>query len=81
MEFGRPRGAIGVDPLFTALFALAAVINVAPALVLEPVRSELIVVAGAHLLFFVRLLYARAAAARQRAVDLERFQQLKQRSA
>ena len=78
MGFGRPRGAVGIDPLFTTLFALGAILNIAPALVLEPVRSELVVVAGAHLLFFVRLLYARAAAARQRPIDLERFHQLKQ---
>ncbi|MCU1383637.1 MAG: hypothetical protein JWL71_2334 [Acidobacteria bacterium] len=78
MAFGRPKGAASVDPLFTAIFFLAALFNVVPALVLEPQRVELIFVGGAHVLFVLRLLVARQVAARQRAIDLARFQQLKQ---
>jgi hypothetical protein len=76
MRFGKPRGAITTDPLFVVVFACAAIVNLTPALVLSPSRSELIVVGGAHVLFLLRLMAARAGAARQRAIDLERFQAL-----
>jgi hypothetical protein len=73
MAFGRPPGAAVVDALFSVPFGLAAIFNVAPALITNPSREELVFVAGAHALFLIRLVSARAAAARQRAVDLERF--------
>jgi hypothetical protein len=76
MAFGRPGGAASTDALFTAMFVLAAVFNLMPALILEPQRVELIFVGGAHALFALRLLVARHTAATQRAIDLERFQQL-----
>jgi hypothetical protein len=77
MAFGRPSGAAAIDPLFAVPFLVAAAVNLGPALVLEPTRVELVFVGGAHALFAVRLVAARAAAKRQRAVDLERFAQLK----
>jgi hypothetical protein len=77
MAFGRPKGAASVDALFTVIFFLAALFNLVPALILEPQRVELIFVGGAHALFALRLLAARHAASTQRAIDLERFQQLK----
>ena len=77
MAFGRPAGAVAIDALFTVPFLLATLFNIAPALMLNPVRTELIFVGGAHALFLLRLFVARQAAARQRAIDLERFQQLK----
>jgi hypothetical protein len=77
MAFGRPPGAASVDALFTVPFLLAAIFNTAPALLLNPVRTELIFVGGAHVLFALRLVVARTAAGRQRAIDLARFQQLK----
>ena len=77
MAFGRPAGAIATDGLFTILFLLATLFNLAPVLVMNPVGVELIFVGGAHVLFVLRVLVARAGAARQRAIDLERFQQLK----
>jgi len=77
MAFGRPKGAASVDPLFTVIFFLAALFNLVPALILEPLRVELVFVGGAHALFALRLLVARHAASTQRAIDLERFQQLK----
>jgi hypothetical protein len=76
MAFGRPAGAASADALFTAIFVLAALFNLMPALILEPQRAELIFVGGAHALFGLRLFVARHAAAKQRAIDLERFQQL-----
>ena len=77
MAFGRPRGAATIDALFTLPFLLAALFNIAPALLLNPIPTELIFVGGAHALFVLRLVVARLAAGRQRAIDLERFQQLK----
>lgn len=77
MAFGRPRGVASVDALFTVMFFLAALFNVMPALILAPERVELVFVGGAHALFVLRLLVARQAARRQRAIDLGRFQQLK----
>ena len=77
MAFGRPKGAAATDPLFTILFALAIVFNAAPALLLHPTIEEIVFVGGAHALFALRLVLGRAAAARQRAIDLERFAQLK----
>jgi hypothetical protein len=77
MAFGRPRGAATSDALFTLPFLLAALFNIAPALLLNPVPTELIFVAGAHALLVLRLVVARIAAGRQRAIDLERFRQLK----
>ena len=78
MAFGRPAGAIATDALFSIPFFLAAVCNIGPALVSEPARAaELIVVGGAHVLFVLRLVAGRSGAAQQRAIDLERFRQLK----
>lgn len=76
MAFGRPPRAAGIDALFCVPFLIAAAVNFAPALVLEPTRPELIFVAGGHALFLVRLFAARQAARRQRAIDLERFTEL-----
>jgi hypothetical protein len=77
MAFGRPAGAATVDALFTVPFLLASLCNVAPALIVEPARVELIFIGGAHALFVLRLLVARQAAGRQRAIDLARFQEMK----
>jgi hypothetical protein len=77
MAFGRPAGAASIDPLFSVPCFLAALFNIAPALLLQPLRAELIFVGGAHALFLIRLVVARQLAAKQRAIDLERFQQLK----
>ena len=77
MAFGRPAGAVAIDALFTVPFLLAALFNITPALLLNPIRSELIFVGGAHALFVLRLLVAKHAAGKQRAIDLERFRQLK----
>jgi hypothetical protein len=78
MAFGRPAGAAAADALFSIPFLLAALFNIAPALIFEPTRQELIFIAGAHALFVLRLIVAREAARKQRAIDLQRFQQLKQ---
>jgi hypothetical protein len=77
MAFGRPAGAPAIDALFSVPFLLAALFNAAPAMLLNPLPTELIFVGGAHALFVLRLVVARIAAAKQRAIDLERFQRLK----
>jgi len=81
MAFGRPAGAASVDALFTMPFVLAAVFNIAPAFLVRPTMEEIVFVTGAHALFLLRVLVARATAARQRAVDLDRFAQLKREAA
>lgn len=77
MAFGRPAHAATPDALFPVPFLLAAACNVMPALIVEPTIQELVFVGGAHALFAVRIVAARAAAARQRAVDLQRFEEIK----
>ena len=78
MAFGRPKGAVSTDALFSVIFVLAALVNAMPALILDPQGVELVFVGGAHALFVLRLIVARKAAGAQRAIDLERFRQLKQ---
>jgi len=58
-------------------FLIATVVNIVPALLLNPVREELIFVGGAHALFLLRVAVARQAASKQRAIDQARFEQLK----
>lgn len=77
MDFGRPARAITTDALFAVPFLLAALVNFAPVMIAEPVRAELIFTGGAHMLFVLRVVAARAAAAKQRQIDLARFRQLK----
>jgi len=75
--FGRPKGAATTDALFSIPFFLAAVFNVAPALIVEPTTPELIFIGGAHALFILRLLVARESARRQRAIDQARFEEIR----
>ena len=67
----------GSDPLFSSYFFLATVLNFIPVLLAEPVRLEVSVVGAVHLLFVGRVIAARRASGRQRALDLERFERLK----
>jgi len=48
MAFGRPKGGARLDPLFTIPFALAAIFNLIPALIVDPppTTQELVFVAG-----------------------------------
>lgn len=77
MAFGRGFKPVASDPLFSVIYVTAAFLNAFPALGQQPIAAELVVVAGAHLLFAARVLVARRAAAGQRAADLERFRALK----
>jgi hypothetical protein len=80
MAFGRLFPG-GTDPLFTPYFLTAALFNFVPVLLAGAVPIEYGVVGAIHLLFVARLALACRHSTRQRAIDLERFQQLKQRSA
>jgi hypothetical protein len=80
MAFGRMFPASGADALFTPYFLAAAMANFLAALLAGPLPIEYAVVGGLHALFGARVLSARRSAARQRAIDLERFQQLKTRA-
>jgi hypothetical protein len=78
--FGRPRGALVVDPLFSALFLLATVVNLLPLVAASPIVQEVVIIGLAHAAFAARVIVARTLAARQRAVDTARFEELKNNS-
>ncbi len=75
--FGHQPGAPQADPLFVVPFLVAALVNLVPLLSTTPIVQELVVVGLAHAVFCVRVLQARASARRQRALDTERFRQLR----
>ena len=77
MAVGPSLPGGGVDPLFAVVFGAATVANMIPVLLPQPVLLELSVVGVFHLAFILRLVRARGAAARQRAVELETFRALK----
>ncbi len=69
----------GIDPLFTFVFAAATFLNMLLVLVPGPSRTELGVIGVLHLLFVARLVRARGASARQRAIELESFKAVRER--
>ena len=75
MAVGPALPGGGIDPLFSLVFVCAAFLNLVPALALaaRPTITELSVIGLLHLAFVVRVVRARGAAARQRAVELESF--------
>jgi hypothetical protein len=77
MAYGRAYPGAGSDPLFSWHFFLATVLNFVPVLLAEPVRLEVLVVGAVHLIFVGRVVVARRASGRQRALDIERFERLK----
>ena len=77
MKVGPALPGGGIDPLFTVVFVCATVINLIPALLPSPTRLQLGVMGLLHAAFLVRLLRARGAAARQRAVELESYRAIK----
>ncbi|PWT81435.1 MAG: hypothetical protein C5B57_10460 [Blastocatellia bacterium] len=78
MDYGRSFPG-GSDSLFTLFFFFATVINFVPVMlaVPEPQPIELVVAGGVHALFAGRLVIARRYSGRQRALDLERFHQMR----
>ena len=63
----------GIDPLFSTVFACVSFVNMIPALVPPRTQTEVGVIGVLHLAFVIRVVRARGAAARQRAVELESF--------
>src|SRR5688572_25364639 len=72
---GLPGG--GIDPLFTVVFVAASALNLALAVPELRTMTELVTVIPVHAIFWIRVIRARGAAARQRAVDLETFRAVK----
>jgi hypothetical protein len=61
------------------VFVAAALVNLVPALVPAPTPVELGVIALLHVGFIFRVVRARRAASRQRAVELESFKAMQSR--
>ena len=76
MAVGPALPGGGIDPLFSLVFIAVTLVNLVPALLPEPTPLELAAVALPHAAFVVRVLRARGAAARQRAIELESFRAL-----
>lgn len=77
MAVGPALPGGGIDPLFTVVFACAAIANLLPALLPAPTAIEAVVIGVLHVAFVVRIVRARGAAARQRAVELETYRAIK----
>ena len=63
----------GADPLFTAVFVVASLVNLGVAFVSEPTPVEIVLLFGCHGALLLRLARARMMAGRQRQADLESF--------
>ena len=77
MAVGPALPGGGIDPLFSVVFIAAALANLIPAFTPGPTRLELAVLLPLHFAFIVRIVRARGAAARQRAIELESYRALK----
>jgi hypothetical protein len=77
MRMGPALPGGGIDPLFSVLFVSATLINLIPALLPQPTVLELAVVGALHGAFMIRVVRARGAAARQRAVELDNYRALR----
>ena len=76
MAVGPSLPGGGIDPLFSAVFLSATVLNLIPVMLPQPTAVEIVVIGALHVVFVVRVVRARIAAARQRAVELESFRAL-----
>jgi hypothetical protein len=79
MDYGRSFPGGGSDPLLSTYFWSAVVFNFLPVITAEPVPLEWGTVGAIHLIVIIRIFRARSDARRQRAIDLQRFQELKQK--
>lgn len=79
MTVGPALPGGGIDPLFSAVFVGATLVNMTPLLAVVPTRLELGVVGLLHVGFLFRIVRARLAATRQRAVELESFKAMQSR--
>lgn len=72
---GLPGG--GIDPLFAVVFAALVGLNLVLAFPTLQTTTDYGVLLPVHAIFWIRIIRARGAAARQRAVDLETFRAIK----
>ena len=79
MTVGPALPGGGIDPLFSVVFLGATIVNTVPALVTRPTPVELGVIALLHAGFAFRVVRARLAASKQRAVELESFKAMQSR--
>jgi hypothetical protein len=77
MAVGPSLPGGGIDPLFSVVFVSVTIVNYMAALLPRPTTVEMVVVGLLHLAFVFRVVRARGAAARQRAVELESFRALR----
>lgn len=77
MAVGPALPGGGIDPLFSVVFTAATLANLIPAFTPEPTRPELAVLLPLHFAFIVRVVRARGAAARQRAIELETYRAIR----
>jgi hypothetical protein len=77
MAVGPALPGGGIDPLFSVIFVSATLANLIPAFTPAPTRLELGVLLPLHFAVIVRIVRARGAAARQRAVELESYRAIK----
>jgi hypothetical protein len=80
MRLGPGLPGAGIDPLFTIVFSVAAIANMIGLMAVEnpsELLADLVTIVVLHVLFVVRIVRARVAAARQRAVDLETFRAIR----
>lgn len=69
----------GIDPLFSVVFVATTIVNMIPALIPFPTPIELGVISVLHAGFIFRVVRARLAATKQRAVELESFKAMQSR--
>jgi hypothetical protein len=77
MAFGQRFPARGPDPLFSALFLMATALNYLP-VALGATVPELVAAGLLHVVLAVHIGTARSRASKQRHLDIERFQAIKQ---
>jgi hypothetical protein len=77
MVFGQGYRGSAPDPLFAGVFMAAAVLNFMPVGLSAGVPIEFGAIGVVHVLFVARVIAARRQAAKQRALDLARFRELK----
>jgi hypothetical protein len=79
MVFGRSLPGAGVHPYFLPLFLIAGVVNFLAVIFPGPVPVELTTMAVPHVAFLVWVLYCDRGMRRQRASELARFEEIRQR--
>jgi hypothetical protein len=77
MRFGARFPGTAPDPLFAQLFVLGTSVNFLPAALWAEEPLEIGIIAALHLVLIYRIRTAKTSAARERAADLQRFEQLR----